>query len=192
MASNSWNTKSKLPTPGVSLKITPANSPILRPGTRSPNKPSPHQSVLSLQTVIGTTTTTPNGFSSHETSRSFALCVGSAAILADIDTDGTVNQRFFRARPTASPVNPVVSFYNHPTSPTTPDNRVRSIVSRVGASGGPSPAGDWIDSSGSRTWTSRERIKAVTSVAISPNGRFLAVGEVSLAEILGQPDEGIR
>ncbi|OKL62092.1 hypothetical protein UA08_02978 [Talaromyces atroroseus] len=177
MASNSWNTKSKLPTPGASLKITPANSPILRPGTRSPNKPSPHQSILSLQTVIGTTTTTPNGFSSHETSRSFALCVGSAAILADIDPDGTVNQRFFRARPTASPVNPVVSFYNHPTSPTTPDNRVRSIANRLGASGGPSPGGDCADSSGSRTWTSRERIKAVTSVAISPNGRFLAVGE---------------
>lgn len=179
MASNSRNAKTKLPTPAAALKITPANSPILRPATRSPNKPSPHQSVLSLQTVIGTTTATPNGFSSHEPSRSFALCVGSAAILADIDIDGTVNQRFFRARPTASPVNPVVSFYNQPASPTTPDNRARSVTNRVGNSGGVSPAGDWVDSSGSRTWTSRERIKAVTSVAISPNGRFLAVGEVS-------------
>ncbi|EED15493.1 WD repeat protein [Talaromyces stipitatus ATCC 10500] len=177
MASTPWNTKSKLPGPGTSLKITPSNSPILRPGTRSPNKPSPHQSVLSLQTVIGTTTATPNGFSSHEPSRSFALCVGSAAILADIDRDGTVNQRFFRARPTATPVNPVVSFYNQPASPTTPDNRIRSVTGRVANSGGISPAGDWADSSGSRTWTSRERIKAVTSVAISPNGRFLAVGE---------------
>lgn len=180
MASAPWNTRSKLPGPGASLKITPSNSPVLRPGTRSPNKPSPHQSVLSLQTVIGTTTATPNGFSSHEPSRSFALCVGSAAILADIDIDGTVNQRFFRARPTATPVNPTVSFYNQPASPTTPDNRIRSVPSRVGTSGGISPAGDWADSSGSRTWTSRERIKAVTSVAISPNGRFLAVGEVSL------------
>ena len=39
-----------------------------------------------------------------------------------------------------------------------------------------SPAGESAD--GGRTWTSRERIKAVTSVSISPNGRFLAVGEV--------------
>ncbi|KAI7968541.1 hypothetical protein EIK77_006560 [Talaromyces pinophilus] len=178
MASTPWNPKSKIPGSGATLKITPANSPVLRPGTRSPNKPSPYQSVLSLQTVIGTTTATPNGFSSHEPSRSFALCVGSAAILADIDIDGTVNQRFFRARPSATPVNPVVSFYNQPASPTTPDNRVRSVASRVGNSGGISPATDWADSSGARTWTSRERIKAVTSVAISPNGRFLAVGEV--------------
>ncbi|PCH06977.1 Hypothetical protein PENO1_014570 [Penicillium occitanis (nom. inval.)] len=177
MASTPWNPKSKIPGSGATLKITPANSPVLRPGTRSPNKPSPYQSVLSLQTVIGTTTATPNGFSSHEPSRSFALCVGSAAILADIDIDGTVNQRFFRARPSATPVNPVVSFYNQPASPTTPDNRVRSVASRVGNSGGISPATDWADSSGARTWTSRERIKAVTSVAISPNGRFLAVGE---------------
>uniref|UniRef100_A0A093V2X6 Mitogen-activated protein kinase-binding protein 1 n=2 Tax=Talaromyces marneffei PM1 TaxID=1077442 RepID=A0A093V2X6_TALMA len=177
MASTPWNTKSKIPGSGATLKITPANSPVLRPGTRSPSKPSPHQSVLSLHTVIGTTTATPNGFSSHEPSKSFALCVGSAAILADIDIDGTVNQRFFRARPTATPVNPVVSFYNQPASPTTPDNRVRSVAIRGGNSGGISPAADWADSSGARTWTSRERIKAVTSVAISPNGRFLAVGE---------------
>lgn len=184
MANNSWSAKSKLATgPGASLKITPSNSPVLRPGTRSPYKTSPHQATLSLQTVIGTTTATPNGFSSHEPSRSFALCVGSAAILAEIDADSTVSQRFFRARPTATPVNPVTSFYSQQCTPTTPDNRNRSSTpGRLGASAscyGGSPS-DWADSTGSRTWTSRERIKAVTSVAISPNGRFLAVGEVRI------------
>ncbi|KAL1966114.1 hypothetical protein VTN77DRAFT_4862 [Rasamsonia byssochlamydoides] len=162
MANNSWSGKTKLAGPGASLKITPSNSPVLRPGMRSPYKTSPYQSTLSLQTVIGTTTATPNGFSSHEPTRSFALCVGSAAILAEIDADSTVSQRFFRARPTATPVNPVASFYNQQSSPSTPDNRNRST-----------PAGD----SGDRSWTSRERIKAVTSVALSPNGRFLAMGE---------------
>ncbi|KKA16819.1 WD repeat protein [Rasamsonia emersonii CBS 393.64] len=180
MANNSWSAKTKLAAgPGASLKITPSNSPVLRPGTRSP-RTSPHQATLSLQTVIGTTTATPNGFSSHEPTRSFALCVGSAAILAEIDADSTVSQRFFRARPTATPVNPVTSFYNQQPAPTTPDNRNRSTPGRLGASAscyGSSPSGDWADSTGSRTWTSRERIKAVTSVAISPNGRFLAVGE---------------
>lgn len=185
MASNSWSAKGKIPGSATSLKITPANSPILRPGTRSPSKPSPHQSALTLQTVIGTTTATPNGFSSHESSKSFALCVGSAAILAQIETDGTVNQRFFRARPTASPVNPVVSFYNQPaSSPVTPDNRYRSISNRAAASGGLTPSADWTDGSTSRTWSSRERIKAVTSVAISPNGRFLAIGEVCFLNVL--------
>jgi hypothetical protein len=103
--------------------------------------------------------------------------------LAEIEADGSVSQRFFRARPTASAVNPVASFYNQPSSsPTTPDNRHRSIGGRLGGNAslyGVSSTGDWADPSGSRTWTSRERIKAVTSVAISPNGRFLAVGEVS-------------
>jgi hypothetical protein len=182
MANNSWSAKTKLAGPGASLKITPSNSPVLRPGTRSPYKTTPHQANLSLQTVIGTTTATPNGFSSHEPTRSFALCVGSAAILAEIDADSTVSQRFFRARPTATAVNPITSFYNQPSTPTTPDNRNRSTPSvRLGASAtlyGGSPAGDWADSTGSRSGTSRERIKAVTSVAISPNGRFLAVGEV--------------
>ncbi|KAJ6141818.1 hypothetical protein N7497_010917 [Penicillium chrysogenum] len=118
--------KSKLAGPGASLKITPSNSPILRPGTRSPSKTS-HQSSLSLQTVIGTTTTTPNGFSSHDQSRSFALCAGSAAVLAELDENDKITQRFFRARPSATSVNPSTSFYNQSTPPATPDPRSRSL-----------------------------------------------------------------
>ncbi|QQK45171.1 Mitogen-activated protein kinase-binding protein [Penicillium digitatum] len=171
--------KSKLTGPGGSLKITPSNSPILRPGIRSPSKTS-HQSFLSLQTVIGTTATTPNGFSSHDQSRSFALCAGSAAVLAELDENDNMTQRFFRARPSATSVNPSTSFYNHSTPPATPDPRSRS-VSHIRSSPhlnllNGSPSSEVIDTS-PRGWSSRERIKAVTSVSISPNGRFLAVGE---------------
>lgn len=174
--------KSKLAGPGASLKITPSNSPILRPGTRSPSKTS-HQSSLSLQTVIGTTTTTPNGFSSHDQSRSFALCAGSAAVLAELDENDHITQRFFRARPSATSVNPSTSFYNHSTPPATPDPRSRSLSHirsnpHLNLHNG-SPSNEAIDSGSPRGWSSRERIKAVTSVSISPNGRFLAVGEVS-------------
>ncbi|CAI7637971.1 unnamed protein product [Penicillium discolor] len=172
--------KSKLAGPGASLKITPSNSPILRPGTRSPSKTS-HQSSLSLQTVIGTTTTTPNGFSSHDQSRSFALCAGSAAVLAELDENDNITQRFFRARPSATSVNPSTSFYNHSTPPATPDPRSRSLSHirsnpHLNLHNG-SPSSEAIDSGSPRGWSSRERIKAVTSVSISPNGRFLAVGE---------------
>ncbi|KAL1850927.1 hypothetical protein Plec18170_006764 [Paecilomyces lecythidis] len=133
-------------------------------------------SALSLQTVIGTTTANPNGFSSHEPTKSFALCAGSAAILAEVDSDDNISQRFFRARPTATPVNPVTSFYNQATPPTTPDSRARSTpISKSGLGVGTYRASPSAD--GSDTWSSRERIKAVTSVDISPNGRFLAVGE---------------
>ncbi|CAI7602647.1 unnamed protein product [Penicillium glandicola] len=173
--------KSKLAGPGASLKITPSNSPILRPGTRSPSKTS-HQSSLSLQTVIGTTTTTPNGFSSHDQSRSFALCAGSAAVLAELDENDNITQRFFRARPSTTSVNPSTSFYNHSTPPATPDPRARSLSHirsnpHLNLHHNGSPSSEATDSGSPRGWSSRERIKAVTSVSISPNGRFLAVGE---------------
>ncbi|CAL5869842.1 uncharacterized protein PFLUO_LOCUS4073 [Penicillium psychrofluorescens] len=171
--------KSKLGGP-ASLKITPSNSPSLRPGMRSPSK-SAHQSSLSLQTVIGTSTTTPNGFSSHDQSRSFALCAGSAAVLAELDDDGNISQRFFRARPSATSVNPITSFYNPSTPPATPDSKSRSLAHiRSNPHLNPhnaSPSNEVPDYSSPRTWSSRERVKAVTSVSISPNGRFLAVGE---------------
>ncbi|KAJ5994505.1 hypothetical protein N7451_010229 [Penicillium sp. IBT 35674x] len=172
--------KSKLAGPGASLKITPSNSPVLRPGSRSPSKSS-HQSILSLQTVIGTSTTTPNGFSSHDQSKSFALCAGSAAVLAELDDDANVIQRFFRARPSATSVNPTSSFYNQGTPPSTPDPRSRSLSHirsnpHLNVPNG-SPSNELPDNGSPRAWSSRERVKAVTSVSISPNGRFLAVGE---------------
>ncbi|KAJ5569423.1 uncharacterized protein N7459_008853 [Penicillium hispanicum] len=172
--------KSKLAGPGASLKITPSNSPVLRPGTRSPSKSS-HQSFLSLQTVLGTTTTAPNGFSSHDQSRSFALCAGSAAVLAELDEDANLSQRFFRARPSATGVNPTSSFYNQATPPATPDPRSRSL-SHIRSNQhlnipNASPSSETADNGSPRAWSSRERVKAVTSVAISPNGRLLAVGE---------------
>jgi hypothetical protein len=187
-SNNTWSGKSKLAGLGASLKITASNSAILRLATKSPQKLTSCQSTLSLQTVIGTTTSSPHGFSSHEPTQTFALCAGSAAILADLDSDLNINQRFFRARPTTAAINPVTSFYNNqPTPPATPDTRSRpSISTKPGPSvslSGSSPAGDWNDPNSSKTWTSRERIKAVTSVALSQNGRFLAVGEVGYIQL---------
>lgn len=172
--------KSKLSGPGASIRITPANSPVLRPGARSPSKSS-HQSSLSLQVVLGTTTTTPNGFSSHDQSKSFALCAGSAAVLAELDDEANISQRFFRARPSATSVNPTTSFYNQSTPPATPDPKSRSLSHirsnpHLNIPNG-SPSSEAADNGSPRARSSRERIKAVTSVSISPNGRFLAVGE---------------
>lgn len=183
MAYHSSSVKSKSAAPTSSLRITPTNSPSVRPPPRTPNRTPQYQSTLSLRTVIGTTTTTPNGFSSHDQSRSFALCAGSAAVLAELDEDHNVNQRFFRARPSAASVNPVTSFYHQSTPPATPDTRTRSISGiKPGTNGSAynsSPSGELTETSSPKAWSSRERVKAVTSVAISPNGRLLAVGEVS-------------
>lgn len=182
MAYNTLSAKSKSAGPAQSLRATPSNSPSVRPPTRSSNKPSLYQSALSLQTVIGTTTTTPNGFSYHDQSKSFAFCAGSAGVLAELDDDDNVNQRFFRARPTANSINPITSFYNQSTSPTTPDNRAKSLPGIKTPHNGNyngSPSTEMVETPSPRSWSSREKVKAVTSVAISPNGRFLALGEVS-------------
>ncbi|KAI9934927.1 hypothetical protein MW887_000548 [Aspergillus wentii] len=164
--------------PGLSLRITPSNSPVLRPA-KSPNKPAQHQSTLSLQTIIGTTTTSPNGFSSHQQSKSFALCAGSAAVLSELDDENNMRQRFFKARPSATSINPVTSFYSQSTPPATPDARARSLsnLRSTGNSHNNSPSSEVADTGSPRPWSSRERIKAVTSVSISPDGNFLAVGE---------------
>ncbi|KAL2820383.1 quinon protein alcohol dehydrogenase-like superfamily [Aspergillus granulosus] len=179
MANNPLSMKSKPAGPAPSLRVTPSNSPSLRPPTRSATKPSLYQSALSLQTVIGTTTTTPNGFSYHDQSRSFAFCAGSAAVLAELDDNNNANQRFFRARPAANSINPITSFYNHSTPPATPDARSKSLSSIKAASsnGTSTPSSDVVEAASPRVWSSREKVKAVTSVAISPNGRFLALGE---------------
>ncbi|KAL2788984.1 WD40-repeat-containing domain protein [Aspergillus keveii] len=179
MANNPLSVKSKPAGPAPSLRVTPSNSPSLRPPTRSSTKPSLYQSALSLQTVIGTTTTTPNGFSYHDQSRSFAFCAGSAAVLAELDDNNNANQRFFRARPSTNSINPITSFYNQSTPPATPDARTKSLssIKTVTYNGINTPSSEAIEAASPRVWSSREKVKAVTSVAISPNGRFLALGE---------------
>ncbi|KAJ5907405.1 hypothetical protein N7495_000087 [Penicillium taxi] len=165
MATTASSTKGKHVGP-TSLKMT---NP---PRTGRPPSRSSLQSSLSLRTVLGTTTTTPNGFSSHDQSKTFALCAGSAAVLAELDDDGNISQRFFRARPSATSMNPVTSFYNQSTPPSTPDPRLRSLSHNRS-----NPHLNVNNASPHSDLSSRERVKAVTSVSISPNGRFLAVGE---------------
>ncbi|EEP81539.1 predicted protein [Uncinocarpus reesii 1704] len=178
---NSLGLRSKLSVPVASVKPAPTNSPALKAGSKpSPKLSSPYQCSLSLRTVIGTTTSNPHGFSCHEPSRTFALCAGSAAVLAELDEELNISQRFFRARPSATGINAIPSYYNNTsTPPTTPDTRSKTLqIPSRAANGGSSTnsPNDWGEPSSPRTWSSRERIKAVTSVALSPNGRFLATG----------------
>lgn len=181
MAASPYNVRSKLNTQGISLNTTASNSPLSRQVPRSPLRIGTPAISLSLRTVIGTTTETPNGFSCHANSNRFAICAGSAAILAEVDASGQVSQRFFRARPTVSSVNPVYSFYDTAFTGGTTDGRRKTGMNPrptgfgLGSTG--SPRRDWNEDSGSKTWTARERVKATSSVSLSPNGSFLAFGE---------------
>ena len=98
-------------------------------------------------------------------------------------------QRFFRARPTAVPVYavslaqgtpPGITSSAAPLTPKANDSRNRSTP--------PGPAlrdlsFNYSSQPGSptRTWTSRERVKAATCLSLSRDGRFLAVGETGYA-----------
>ncbi|KAG6033112.1 hypothetical protein E4U19_006886 [Claviceps sp. Clav32 group G5] len=164
------------------LKLTPSNSPhVTRPSRPTTRGRHMHESRLSLKRVVGTTCRSPTGFDTLNSS--FAYIAGAAAIVVDVE-GSLYSQRFFRARPTAVPVYAVSSSQHNPSTPiaTTPkanDSRNRAAPNHRD---GPCSPGDWSDSpTGSKTWTSRERIKAATCLALSPDGRFLAVGETGYA-----------
>ncbi|KAH7040110.1 WD domain-containing protein [Microdochium trichocladiopsis] len=169
-------------TPSNRLRLTPSNSPFLlpRPGGRSPlrSRTLPETpSRFSLKRVVGTTCASPTGFDT--VGSSFAYTAGGAAVVVDAGSD-ECQQRFFRARPTAVPVYSTLSLPYSPSMPSTPkanDSRNRSSL-RESSYG----AIDWSsESPSSKTWTSRERIKAATCLSLSREGRFLAVGETGYA-----------
>nr|RBQ88676.1 hypothetical protein FVER53263_00581 [Fusarium verticillioides] len=160
------------------LKLTPSNSPFLaRPSrsSRSPMRGRAHDaSKLSLQRVIGTTCSSPTGFDTLPSV--FAYIAGGAVVVVDVNGDNHT-QRFYRARPTAVPLYSVATFQNTPTTPSgTP--KANDSRGRVGPRfpNSPHTSSDWNESP-SNTWTSRERIKAATCLALSRDGKYLAVGE---------------
>ncbi|KAH7398864.1 WD40-repeat-containing domain protein [Phaeosphaeria sp. MPI-PUGE-AT-0046c] len=172
------------PTLGPGIKLNPSPSPFFRnTPLRSPVKPTRADVSLALRQVVGTTATSANAFDSLPSANSFAYTAGAAAVVATVDGHHKVSQRFYRARPTTNPINASASVYGGPSTPTQNESRNRTAVSLREAGFGASPlaspaANDWSDSPGSRgAWTARDKIKAATCVSLSPDGRFLAVGE---------------
>jgi len=170
---------------GLGIKLTPTNSPYPRT-PRSPHKRrSFYESGLSLKRIIGTTVSSPTGFDSLPSGRIFAYVAGAAVVVVQLEEDLHYSQRFFRAHPTAIPVLPANSASITPSTSinTANDSRNRTVASLRESSIGFSPSTPtnsrpvWNDSPLSKTWTSRERIKAATCLSISRDGRFLAVGE---------------
>lgn len=178
------------------LRVTPSLSPgFTTPSRASSQRAYKHQRTssgsaenrLSLRRVIGCSTT---AFASHAPSRSFAYTAGAAAVVVQLDEDLEYTQRFFRARPNA----PTISVPNIPIPTSDTRNRVSGVGVRDNLFGYVSPAtstpfvgGGGIggnttsdDSPSAKAWSSKERIKAATCVSFSPDGKWLAVGEVCL------------
>ncbi|KAL9087853.1 MAG: hypothetical protein Q9165_006415 [Trypethelium subeluteriae] len=171
---------------GLGVRLTSSNSPSVRypASLRSPIKSHHDELSLSLDRVIGSTTVSPNGFDCQTSKRRFAYTAGAAAVIADVDDDLDITQRFYRARPT---ITPSISPISHlgPGTPTKtvneqePKNKTVSSLREAGVGRDPadSPTRNWADSPGSKPWAAKERVKAATAVSFSPDGRFLAVGE---------------
>ncbi|PQE32969.1 putative transcriptional repressor rco-1 protein [Rutstroemia sp. NJR-2017a WRK4] len=183
MSSTPVNPRTFAANTGLGLKLSPSNSPFTRTPRSSNKARNPYESGLSLKKIIGTTVTSPPCFDSLPTSRLFAYTAGATVVVVDIDDEGKHAQRFFRARPTAVPSNGIQTSTGGPSasSNTANDGRNRSTggIRDTAIPFAPSIPHTSLEAndSSSRTWSSRERIKAATCVSISPDGRFLAVGE---------------
>lgn len=135
---------------------------------------------LSLETVIGTTTSSPNAFDCDSARHSFAYCAGPAAIISYVYEDLKITQRLFRARQNALPINATSSFYNPSTPPTTPSkSKLGSPLKDgppdigCGASTGYTPESPGMG-------RIQNRVREATCVSLSRQASFLAVGEVGV------------
>lgn len=135
---------------------------------------------LSLKTVIGTTTDSGNGFDSAPQLNTYAVCAGSAVIVARVDEDLNIIQRFYRAGPSAAAVNLSTSFYSPPTPNILGENS-KGTLFRHGNYGNGSPAttGDASTVSPGRSRASA-RTRSASCVSLSADGQLLAIGEVKV------------
>ncbi|KAG4033544.1 hypothetical protein MFRU_004g00520 [Monilinia fructicola] len=182
MASTPINSRTYVASTSLGLKSSP--SPFPRTPRPSNKNRNPYELGLSLKKIIGTTVSSPPCFDCLSTSRIFAYTAGAAVVVVDIDEDGKHSQRFFRASPTAVAANAGNTAIGGPSTPASNANDGRNGKGFRDAAipYAPSIAHTSLESGdSSRTWSSRERIKAATCVSISSDGRFLAVGETGYA-----------
>ncbi|KAF2093174.1 WD40 repeat-like protein, partial [Rhizodiscina lignyota] len=143
-------------------------------------KPARPELGITLKQVIGATANSKNAFDTN--GDCLAFTAGAAAVIATYDGEKKhVEQRFYRARPTATPLNPTPIVYGDSTPTHASDSRTRTAATLRSAGVGISPFGtpntDWSDNSTGKSWSAKERVKAATCVSFSPSGKFLAVGE---------------
>lgn len=157
-----------------SIRLTPSNSPFLRsPSPRSPTKHAKEEPCLHLHKSIGTTTVAVSGFDNLYSRSKFAYTAGAAAVVVTVDQDLNITQDFFRAKPNSNGgARDTVGGW-----PSTPTPRPTSQLIKEGASPLGAASRDWSDSPTGRSSTAKDRIKSATSVALSANGKWLAVGE---------------
>ncbi|GAM84426.1 hypothetical protein ANO11243_024220 [Dothideomycetidae sp. 11243] len=155
-------------------------SPITRTSQpRSPIKTQRPEVELDLEQIIGTTCHSVTRFDSNRFTNTFAYVAGAAAVLAFVDGNLKVSQRFFRANASQTAVQrPTTS--NGSSTPSAVSQDFRSRLGQRAREGSPfssSNANDHSDSPGSSSGHARDKVKAATAVTLSNNGKWLAYGE---------------
>lgn len=130
---------------------------------------------LTLRRVIGTTCEIVTCFDCLPQSRAFAYTAGAAAVVATIDDQGNISQRFYRANPVQN--TPTRSAFPNSIARDSPSGIKGSLQSRE-ARPSHSPRGvEWSDSPTSQQGSAKERVKAATTLSFSQNGKYIAIGE---------------
>ncbi|KAL8820855.1 MAG: hypothetical protein Q9223_001011 [Gallowayella weberi] len=132
---------------------------------------------LGLESVIGSTVVSVNALSAAVDTNTFAFCAGATVVLAAINSHSRLDQRFFSASPEALPSQATPSYYN----PATPTKAAGSRVHTATPSKDEPISGlASFDTNGDALGKVKpsHRSRSFTSIALSPSGRFLAVGEM--------------
>ena len=169
-------------TPG---RLTPRASSSLAKHTpggagRSPTKTYREGQCLALKTIIGNTVSSSSCFAGLDTKRFLAYTAGGAVVLAHVTGGLQLEERCFRAtQPSAVNHAGAVLESLAPFGSPLP-GRGRHHLGRDGHGQSPlcSPIPDNVDSPTFRPSNARERTKPISCVALSPDARFLASGEV--------------
>ena len=135
---------------------------------------------ISLQKVLGSTTLSPAGFDYCSGGSCFALCAGSAAVVSCVGENLEISQKIFRTDARVQLPGGTKSFSDSPKHNIVPEVRNHSPGSSRSTRNGRKSS--LSASSDQETLPSKANIRGktrvVSCVALSEDGRLLAVGEV--------------
>ena len=170
-----------------SLWMSPVDSkpqPPQLPPARSKSIRGAPDYHLNLKSILGITTAASNGFAYSKCVSQFAVCAGSAAAVARIESNSNITWKYFRAGPSTLSTPKPGSIHETPTSATATENRLPTGTR--GKAYTKTTRSPLIESSAlpHDSMIAREKTRTVACVSMTVNGELLAVGEVRATDLL--------